>query len=375
MVRQRVLLLACALGLLAGRPVTAQPARCQAAYGNGVPRTVSSACWPDGALPKTCSPSCAAVFNPFWSVCRPTIMANAKSTSREGLKPFSDRCKAATIGHKGGRRACANKEAYSKRKAAMMKVCCTGKNCIRGLPRKCGLTCAVEFSSYYEDCLSQIGAANTAYETRRTDQKYRKCIDEQDPSEVLAVLSDMKSEGCVVSTNDAVSIESEAKFHGMHGGQVWAGHYLCGQGDTDLQVKVGEVTAGGVIHATFAFDHKKQCSGEYRVSGKIDKDGNLALKPQKAGSSTEGWISNPCHYVSVGMSGKVSQGVGGELMYAGKISSSGCGQFLVTLPSAKPGELSCPDTAAGWQKAATMCYVKVEKKLSLLQERHAMPPS
>jgi hypothetical protein len=136
----------------------------------------------------------------------------------------------------------------------MEKICCASKNCVSGLPRKCSLTCAVEFSSYYEDCLSQIGGANSAYHVRQIDQKYRRCIDDQDPSEVLSVLSDMKSEGCTVSTNEAVSIEAEEKFHGMHGGQVWSGHYLCPQGDTDLQLKVGEVTASGMVHATFAFD-------------------------------------------------------------------------------------------------------------------------
>ena len=125
--------------------------------------------------------------------------------------------------------------------------------------------------------------------------------------------------------------------------------------------------ATGHLRCMFV-QHKAQCNGEYRLSGKMDKNGNLKLMPPKVLSSTVGWISNKCHYSSVGMSGKVSEGIGGEMMYAGTIVPAvGCGQFLVTLPSAKPGEMSCPNTAVGWEKAATMCYVKVNKKMSLLQ--------
>ena len=65
------LLLACALALAEQR-TSAQPARCRAAYGDGVPRTVSSACWPNAMLPKHCTPQCASRFNPFWKVCRST---------------------------------------------------------------------------------------------------------------------------------------------------------------------------------------------------------------------------------------------------------------------------------------------------------------
>eukprot|EP01048_Picozoa_sp_COSAG05_P035920 COSAG05_NODE_15881_length_359_cov_0.573077_1_plen_78_part_01 len=75
-----------ALALLVLAPsVAAQPARCKTAYNAAAPASVSGACWPDGTLLKECSQPCAAVFNPFWKVCRSTLMANAKDTGREGL--------------------------------------------------------------------------------------------------------------------------------------------------------------------------------------------------------------------------------------------------------------------------------------------------
>ena len=87
----------------------------------------------------------------------------------------------------------------------------------------------------------------------------------------------------------------------------------------------------------------------------------MHLVPDQAGSSTEGWLENPCNYVSVGLVGTVSLR-DGELSYSGTIENPSCGAFLVTLPASGSahGHLSCPEGDTDWLLGPTQCYVSRE---------------
>ena len=146
----------------------------------------------------------------------------------------------------------------------------------------------------------------------------------------------------------------------IEGGQVWIGSYLCGQGDTDLQLEITEVDADGTVAAVFDFDHNEDpanvCSGRYTVSGMLGADGSLQFEPEQAGSGTVGWLENPCGYVSVGLMGTVALQPSGELTYAGTIENAACGAFMATLPASgnSAGHLECPQSDAGWMLGPTM---------------------
>ena len=110
---------------------------------------------------------------------------------------------------------------------------------------------------------------------------------------MLDMLNDMSADGCLIDENGAASSAPH-----LEGGQVWVGNYLCGQGDTDLQLEITEVDEDGTVMAVFDFDHTAEqggraCSGRYTVSGILGADGSLQLEPEEAGSSTAGWLENP----------------------------------------------------------------------------------
>ena len=214
----------------------------------------------------------------------------------------------------------------------------------------------------------------------------RTCIDEADPATLLSVLSALNTQGCMVDEN----LASTSAAH-IEGGQVWVGSYLCSQGDTDLQLEITEVDSDGNVAAVFdckcssfvgfstslnrsfcPVDHTaeeaggRSCGGRYTVSGKLQGDGSLHLAPDQAGSSTEGWLENPCNYFSVGLVGTVSLR-DGELSYSGTIENPSCGAFLVTLPASGSahGHLSCPEGDTDWLLGPTQCYVSHAEAMTL----------
>ena len=75
-------------------------------------------------------------------------------------------------------------------------------------------------------------------------------------------------------------------------------------------------------------------------------------------------MENPCHYTSVGMTGRIRTADNGDQTYEGTIDFAGCDTFLVTLPTAAPA-LFCPNTNAGWLLGSTMCYARNEEEMSL----------
>ena len=373
------------LGLL-GIAQAQDGGRCAVQYQNARPANLPAVCWPTGSLSSdaldwSCSAECAEVFVPFWEACGETVVEISVVPGQD-FAPFYDLCRAGDI----GRAALANAQqrlctegTYPARKAAADAVCCpaqfgglTSCSGTFALPDHCSLECAVIFAAFYEDCADEIRVSDLTIqgvENRElADGFYRTCIEETDPAELLIVLSDMSQNGCTVDTTAARSITDDRI---MVGGQIWLGSYICSQGSTDLELHIVDVSNDSV-NALFSFDTGRGtdtgCSGRYQLSGTIDYGapdfGSLTLVPEGGTSSTEGWMENPCHYTSVGMTGRIRTADNGDQTYEGTIDFAGCDTFLVTLPTAAPA-LFCPNTNAGWLLGSTMCYARNEEEMSL----------
>ena len=359
----------------------AQQDRCESEFQNARPSNLPRLCWPGGSLSGnaddwSCSAECAAVFVPFWEACGETVLETTTLVGQD-FAPFYNLCRAGMIGRAATPRAqrqCTSGN-FNVRKAAAESACCPDADSCAGtpaLPTHCSLQCAVAYSEFYEDCAA-VAATSHSKIVNKMQQFHRTCIDETDTAELLIVLSDMPQNGCSIDTSSA---RATADGGMMAGGQVWLGAYVCSQGNTDLQLVIVDVSAQGMVNALFSFDAGSGCIGRYQLSGMMtDSPGGrpgtikqLTLVPEQGGGSSEaGWIENACGYVSVGMSGTVSQADNGDLVYQGTIDFDGCDTFLVTLPTASPA-LFCPNTDAGWLLGSTMCYSRFEEAMSLVRK-------
>ncbi|AKT36698.1 hypothetical protein [Chondromyces crocatus] len=103
-------------------------------------------------------------------------------------------------------------------------------------------------------------------------------------------------------------------------GQVkaWQGDYDCPQGTTELTLHILSVR-GQHVSALFDFHHLDSgAAGRYLMAGRVHPEtGRVMLTPGA-------WISQPRHYVSVGMSGELSED--GSL-FAGRMEHPLCGAF------------------------------------------------
>lgn len=140
---------------------------------------------------------------------------------------------------------------------------------------------------------------------------------------------------CIVAFPIGVNAETLP----IKSGQVWTGTYSCGQGETNLQLSIDNVStesttsSNGIevypITATYIFKSRAG-TGSFVIQGAFAPKGKiLSFTPLK-------WLERPRGYRMVGMQGNLS--VDG-IQYAGKINSNGCGNFQVSLDgqsSSKP---------------------------------------
>ncbi len=112
--------------------------------------------------------------------------------------------------------------------------------------------------------------------------------------------------------------------------QAWPGYYLCGQGKTNLTLRI-ESVAGRAVNAIFEFQVPAQgVRGSYKLAGPYDpQTRKLKLKPGA-------WIQRPTNYETVGMDGVVSPD---GATYAGRIMNPRCTTFSVQL---EPSGASAP---------------------------------
>jgi hypothetical protein len=102
-------------------------------------------------------------------------------------------------------------------------------------------------------------------------------------------------------------------------GQVWKGHYVCRQGQTELELQVTEVD-DEQVSAVFRFTVSAEISGSFRIHGEYQPSTRrISFRPGE-------WISQPAGYVGVSLTGHIDQT--GSVI-TGEIDGPSCGAFEV----------------------------------------------
>jgi TPR repeat protein/tRNA A-37 threonylcarbamoyl transferase component Bud32 len=104
-------------------------------------------------------------------------------------------------------------------------------------------------------------------------------------------------------------------------GEAWSGSYTCGQGSTDLVLRILDQAPDQKVTAIFDFDYGHgQVPGRFLVSGTYDAArGAIAFSPGI-------WLEAPAGWMTVGLSGQVSLQ---KTIFTGKIDAPRCGNFRV----------------------------------------------
>jgi hypothetical protein len=110
-------------------------------------------------------------------------------------------------------------------------------------------------------------------------------------------------------------------------GQTWSGTYICAQGSTSLVLHI-VAAARGRVDAIFELDYQpKHVHGSFKTTGTYDPSTReLDLLPGV-------WITQPVNYVTVTMSGRVSDD---GRTYSGSIGGPSCTTFSIHRDDAAP---------------------------------------
>lgn len=129
-----------------------------------------------------------------------------------------------------------------------------------------------------------------------------------------------------LSSGSAENLVNEETFRNIQawGSRIsgtWKGTYICGQGLTNLVLKITQRNAPN-IGAVFKFsanpENPSVPSGSYRMKGTYNnKTRKITLKATR-------WIKRPAPYITVNMAGYVSRS---NTKMSGKILNSSCSTF------------------------------------------------
>jgi hypothetical protein len=113
---------------------------------------------------------------------------------------------------------------------------------------------------------------------------------------------------------------------------VWRGSYVCGQGETGVELSFTELGDDGVVVGTFSFfnlpGRSNVKNGEYTLIGKLDlRTRELYLSPGK-------WIKQPPGYTPVGFSAPLPS-LGVRKIF-GRITFPGCNQIYADKTDHQP---------------------------------------
>jgi len=103
-------------------------------------------------------------------------------------------------------------------------------------------------------------------------------------------------------------------------GQVWSGKYVCGQGQTDLVLRIKQVE-GLRVSAVFEFAVSAEITGSFHIQGEYQPE------KRRIAFQAGDWISQPAGYTQVGLLGHVDRSGG---VIAGVVDARGCSSFAVT---------------------------------------------
>jgi hypothetical protein len=104
---------------------------------------------------------------------------------------------------------------------------------------------------------------------------------------------------------------------------VWRGSYVCGQGETGVQLSFNELRSDGGITGTFSFfslpGQNNAANGECTLTGQLDLAGQqLSFDPGT-------WINQPPGYAAVGFSAPIPSPTAPKIV--GTITYPGCSQI------------------------------------------------
>lgn len=125
----------------------------------------------------------------------------------------------------------------------------------------------------------------------------------------------------VATSNQAAPTGTPGPVDTFTGVDTWTGQYICGQGKTDMVLKLTQWDAQGAVAGTFAFRFAaKGVNGAFNVRGRYDATRRvLKLQPGD-------WIARPDNYNPVALEGTVS---GDGHRISGRILDPACGGFEV----------------------------------------------
>ncbi|APR81586.1 Putative serine/threonine-protein kinase pknH [Minicystis rosea] len=150
----------------------------------------------------------------------------------------------------------------------------------------------------------------------------------RDPQKALASYE----KGCAAGAPDGCTSRNEPPFRA---GESWKGAYTCGQGQTDLTLRILEPAPGERVNAIFDFDYGSgKVGGRFLVSGAYDAArGTVTFSPGI-------WLEQPANWVTVGLTGQVSLQ---KTIFAGKIDNPSCGAFRLVRQTSDMIDSFCPE--------------------------------
>jgi hypothetical protein len=99
-------------------------------------------------------------------------------------------------------------------------------------------------------------------------------------------------------------------------GDWWSGTYFCPQGETELLLRIRDVT-NDTIHAFFGFKFQPN-----KIDGSFALNGHYSRATGRVRFDPVAWINQPDGYVTVGLDGTAS-----ATRYEGEVLGPGCGRF------------------------------------------------
>lgn len=142
--------------------------------------------------------------------------------------------------------------------------------------------------------------------------------------------------GCKAGTLDRCESLGSTPFKPR---EVWKGTYVCGQGSTDVSIRVFEESVGDKpVKALFDFDF-----GQGKAAGRFFLAGGYDAANRGMTFTPGAWLERPANYGTVGMKGELSLD---KTIFAGKMLDPRCGAFrlvkqtgdMVGTTCAKPEE-------------------------------------
>ena len=119
---------------------------------------------------------------------------------------------------------------------------------------------------------------------------------------------------CASGAPDGCTAMSDGPFRP---GEVWSGTYTCGQGVTDVALRIVEASASQQVKAIFDFDY-----GHGQVVGRFLTTGTFDAARSRMAFAPGMWLEQPVNWKTVGFNGQISLQ---KTTFVGKMEDERCG--------------------------------------------------